>query len=63
MKAPARSYSFLCRTSMPVALLLLVVAVVVRAPLLGGGQIDYDEGVYWQSLRALADGHRLFTEV
>jgi len=48
---------------MPVALLLLVVAVVVRAPLLGGGQIDYDEGVYWQSLRALAAGHALFTSV
>jgi hypothetical protein len=42
---------------------VLAVAVAVRIPLLGGGQIDYDEGVYWQSLRALAAGHRLFSSV
>jgi 4-amino-4-deoxy-L-arabinose transferase-like glycosyltransferase len=48
---------------MPVAALLLVVAIAVRAPLLGGGQIDYDEGVYWQSLRSLAAGNALFTSV
>jgi 4-amino-4-deoxy-L-arabinose transferase-like glycosyltransferase len=30
---------------------------------LAGGQIDYDEGVYWQSLRALVAGHRLFGEI
>jgi len=59
----------LCRrqqSGRPAALCLagvLGLAVALRAPLLGGGQIDYDEGVYWQSLRALADGHRLFTEV
>jgi 4-amino-4-deoxy-L-arabinose transferase-like glycosyltransferase len=61
--SPARSYSLLYRTSMPVAGLVLVVALAVRAPLLGGGQIDYDEGVYWQSLRSLAAGHALFTSV
>jgi len=46
-----------------VALLVGAVALVLRAPLLAGGQIDYDEGVYWQSLRALAAGHPLFTSV
>ena len=49
---------------MPAGLLLvLAVALALRAPLLGGGQIDYDEGVYWQSLRALAAGKALFTSV
>ncbi|HEY4025974.1 MAG TPA: hypothetical protein VGO86_06050 [Candidatus Dormibacteraeota bacterium] len=42
---------------------VLAVAAVLRAPLLAGGQIDYDEGVYWQSLRALAAGHALFASV
>ncbi|HXM56713.1 MAG TPA: hypothetical protein VOB72_15050, partial [Candidatus Dormibacteraeota bacterium] len=42
---------------------VLAVAVALRAPLLGGGQIDYDEGVYWQSLRAMAAGNPLFTAV
>lgn len=45
----------------PVA--VLAVAVVLRLPILTGGQIDYDEGVYWQSLRSLAAGHRLFSEI
>jgi hypothetical protein len=60
--SPARSYSLDYRTSMP-AVALLLVALLVRAPLLGGGQIDYDEGVYWQSLRAIAAGHPLFASV
>src|SRR5215472_5128556 len=42
---------------------VLVAAVAVRVPVLSGGQIDYDEGVYWQSLRAVAAGHALFTSV
>src|SRR5579875_1058975 len=44
-------------------LVILGVALTLRLPLLAGGQIDYDEGVYWQSLRALAAGHPLFTSV
>jgi uncharacterized protein (TIGR03382 family) len=42
---------------------LLTIAVAARLPVLADGQIDYDEGVYWQSLRALAAGHPLFTSV
>jgi len=38
-------------------------AIATRAGMLGGPQIDYDEGVYWQSLRALAAGHPLFSSV
>jgi 4-amino-4-deoxy-L-arabinose transferase-like glycosyltransferase len=42
---------------------VLVVAVVLRLPILTDGQIDYDEGVYWQSLRAMVAGHHLFSDV
>jgi 4-amino-4-deoxy-L-arabinose transferase-like glycosyltransferase len=47
---------------------VLVVAIVVagvatRLPLLGGAQIDYDEGVYWESLRSMATGHPLYSAV
>jgi hypothetical protein len=51
----------------PLDLRLLAVvgalAVVLRVVPLGGGMLDYDEGVYWQSLRAMAAGHSLFTPV
>ncbi|HEX6800032.1 MAG TPA: glycosyltransferase family 39 protein [Ktedonobacterales bacterium] len=40
-----------------------VLAVVLRVVSLGGGMLDYDEGVYWQSLRAMAAGHPLFAQV
>ena len=42
---------------------LAIVAVATRAWFLAGPQIDYDEGVYWQSLRALSEGHALFSSV
>src|SRR3981081_4406449 len=42
---------------------VLALAVLLRAPVINGGQIDYDEGVYWQSLRSLAAGHPLFGSV
>ncbi len=42
---------------------LVVAAVGLRIPLLGGAQIDYDEGVYWESLRSMAAGHSLFSQV
>jgi 4-amino-4-deoxy-L-arabinose transferase-like glycosyltransferase len=40
-----------------------VVALGLRLPLVAGGQIDYDEGVYWESLRSMAAGHQLFSEI
>jgi 4-amino-4-deoxy-L-arabinose transferase-like glycosyltransferase len=40
-----------------------VVALALRLPLAAGGQIDYDEGVYWESLRSMAAGHQLFSEI
>ncbi len=40
-----------------------VLAVALRLFPLGGGMLDYDEGVYWQSLRAMAAGHPLFAQV
>ena len=42
---------------------VLTAAVAVRMTVLSGGQIDYDEGVYWQSLRGLAAGRPLFSSV
>ncbi|HEY4028327.1 MAG TPA: glycosyltransferase family 39 protein [Candidatus Dormibacteraeota bacterium] len=40
----------------------LTLALGLRALLLGSGQFDYDEGVYWQSLHALR-AHPLFASV
>jgi 4-amino-4-deoxy-L-arabinose transferase-like glycosyltransferase len=37
--------------------------LALRLPLVAGGQIDYDEGVYWESLRSMATGHQLFSEI
>ncbi len=44
--------------------------IVVAVALVGAGfgaanlpQIDYDEGVYWQSLRALHNGYRLYQDI
>jgi 4-amino-4-deoxy-L-arabinose transferase-like glycosyltransferase len=42
---------------------VLALALLLRMPALNGGQIDYDEGVYWQSLRSMAAGHPLFSQV
>lgn len=38
-------------------------AFVMAYPTLHAGPLSYDEGVYWQSLRAMADGHLLFSSV
>lgn len=46
-----------------VALGLAVLAFALRLWPLGTFSIEFDEGVYWQSLRALAAGHPLFTSV
>src|SRR5690349_18687254 len=44
-------------------LVVMLVALALRLWPLGGASTDYDEGVYWQSLRAMAAGHPLFREV
>lgn len=45
------------------AALLAVLAVGLRVWRLAPFQDNFDEGVYWASLRSLADGHAIFGEV
>ena len=45
------------------AALLVLLALALTLWPLNGVERDYDEGVYWQSLRAMASGHPLFTSV
>ena len=42
---------------------VLVVVVATRLPHLSSGPLDFDEGVYWLSLRSMRLGHPLFTSV
>jgi hypothetical protein len=44
-------------------ILLVVVGLGLRLLPLGGVATDYDEGVYWQSLRAMSNGHPLYTSI
>jgi hypothetical protein len=44
------------RAPLPV-LVILVAGLALRLAFVGGPQMDYDEGVYWESLRALIPGH------
>jgi len=46
-----------------VVILILIVAAALRFAALPGPSTEYDEGVYWQSLRAMAAGHALFSSV
>ena len=46
-----------------IALAACVVALMLALQTLQGRGVDYDEGVYWQSLRAMANGHPLFGSV
>src|SRR5262245_18969483 len=50
------------RAALPAAA-VVALALALRVPLVAGGQVDYVEGVYWESLRALGTGHALFTSV
>lgn len=43
--------------------LICFVALILRVWPLRGASTDYDEGVYWQSLRAMANGQPLFSSV
>jgi 4-amino-4-deoxy-L-arabinose transferase-like glycosyltransferase len=66
MEPAARSARWGLSTTIgqPAALCIaaLTLALGLRAMLLGGGQLDYDEGVYWQSLAAMR-AHPLFASV
>jgi hypothetical protein len=42
---------------------LLALGVALRLWPLSAAATDYDEGVYWQSLRAMTQGHPLYTSV
>src|SRR5262249_25913769 len=42
---------------------IAVVALLLRLWPIAGLSVDYDEGVYWQSLRAMAGGAPLYTSV
>ena len=42
---------------------ILVATVASRAHLLGAGERNFDEGVYWLSLRAMQAGHPLYSSV
>lgn len=43
--------------------ILLAAAAMRTVAIVALGQIDYDEGVYWQTLRSMSAGHRLYEEV
>jgi hypothetical protein len=55
------------RTTLSLETLLVLgvcaIAVVQRIMAVGGIATDYDEGVYWQSLRAMAHGAPLFSAI
>jgi hypothetical protein len=45
------------------ALAVALVALALRLWPLGAASTEYDEGVYWQSLRAMSLGHPLFSSI
>ena len=65
-RAPSGVVALRLRTLSPHVRLMaaiLVVALVLRLWPIGSYSTNYDEGVYWQSLRSLAQGHTLFTQI
>ncbi len=42
---------------------VLIALVATHLPHLSAGPLDYDEGIYWLSLRSMRAGHPLFTSV
>jgi hypothetical protein len=42
---------------------IVVITVTSRLPFVGGGEIDWDEGVYWLSMQSMQAGHALFVSV
>lgn len=51
------------RLSIPLAAVIALLFFAVDVLVASGASRDYDEGVYWQTLRALLAGHQLFREV
>jgi hypothetical protein len=51
--------------ALPIAAIvaILVVLVATHLPHLSAGPLDYDEGIYWLSLRSMREGHPLFTSI
>ncbi len=43
--------------------IVVVVTVASRLPVLGVGEIDWDEGVYWLSMQTVQSGHALYASV
>jgi len=41
----------------------VIVTATSRLSFLGGGEIDWDEGVYWLSMQSMQAGHALFVSV
>lgn len=46
-----------------VTLIACAIVIVLHLATLDGQSYEYDEGVYWQSLRAMAQGHPLFSSI
>jgi 4-amino-4-deoxy-L-arabinose transferase-like glycosyltransferase len=51
--------------ALPIAAIaaILVALVATHLPHISAGPLDYDEGIYWLSLRSMRAGHPLFTAV
>jgi hypothetical protein len=51
--------------ALPIAAIVatLVALVATRLPHLSTGPLDFDEGVYWLSMRSMRAGNSLFTSV
>jgi hypothetical protein len=43
--------------------LAVIVMVAAHLPMLGNGEFDWDEGVYWISMQTMRSGHALFSSV
>jgi len=58
-------FAWIAGLSVPARVMMLITlgALALRLLPLHGGPTDYDEGVYWQSLRAMAHGQPLFSSV
>ena len=46
-----------------VLVIVIVVTVLTRIPHFGTGELDFDEGVYWLSLRSMRLGNHLYSQV